>query len=427
MKVLIISPSFPPAREGEAEHGFQIADRLARQGCTVTVLTDVREDVVRPSNVEVWATMTGWGWRDLYRLARAVVRAAPDGALLVYTAWLFERHPMITFLPTLLARLRPSSRLLTLFEILQAPEIEHRSTRIGRKLASMVAGGTGVDYDYGTLLRDSHGVVALGPSILMPLLARQPAIADRGWLLPPPPLVPTDRVREGATRSTSRARLGLADSTFVLAFFGYVYPGKGVETLLQALSRLHKSGRDVALLMVGGGRGETTTSPGDDRHAEFGERLRQQSRDLGLDGRVHWLAGYASGADGPAEDLLAADAAALPFDDGVELRRSSVAVVAAAGLPIITTQPSADETAFIDQLNVYLCPPEQADALAAAIVDVMDDAPLRQRLQSGALSLAHDWFSWDGAISKIQQALSPAGASTAKPVIPGTVYPIRKD
>lgn len=410
MRVLLISPSFPPAREGEAEHAFQIADRLAQTGCQVTVLTDARDRVVATLNFNVRATMTGWGWSDLPRLMREVMRAAPEGSLLVYTAWLFDKHPMITYLPTVLRLLRPRCRLLTLFEILQAPEIKHRFTRAGRKAASLIAGRQGVDYDYGTLLRDSHGVVALGPSILAPLLARDPGIGIRGWLLPPPPLVAVDTARKGSSRAASRARLGLTDRVFVLAFFGYVYPGKGVDTLLQALALLRQQGCDVALLMVGGGRGETAPVQSEDRHASFEAQMRQQASELGLDSRVHWLAGYASGVSGPADDLLAADAAALPFDDGIELRRSSVAVVAAADLPIITTWPQVDETAFADQVNVYLCPPKQAQALAAAIDHLMNDALLRQRLRDGARALARDWYSWDTAISKIRRGLSPAAA-----------------
>jgi len=109
--------------------------------------------------------------------------------------------------------------------------------------------------------------------------------------------------------------------------------------------------------------------------------------------------------------LLAADLAALPFDDGAELRRSSIAVVAAAGLPLVTTRPSAAEPAFTDRHNVLLCPPRDPHALAAAIAAIADDATLRYELRRGSLALAESHFSWRRAISAMVDALSSEGRS----------------
>jgi len=137
---------------------------------------------------------------------------------------------------------------------------------------------------------------------------------------------------------------------------------------------------------------------------------------LGVSALIAWPEGYVGGSEAPSMHLVAADVAVLPFDDGAELRRSSIAVVAALGLPIVTTQPSLHEPAFVAGQSMLLCPPRDAEAIVDAVCRICDDPELRARLQRGALELASEWFSWDGAIRKMTSALEkrPLHADLAK-------------
>ena len=90
----------------------------------------------------------------------------------------------------------------------------------------------------------------------------------------------------------------------------------------------------------------------------------------------------------------------LPFDEGVTLNKSSLAAVAAHGLPIITTKGAVLESVFKDESNVLLCRPKEPEKLAQAIERVLGSPGLRQTLQRGALDLANDWFSWDRAVER---------------------------
>lgn len=404
VRILVISPSYPPAPTGEAEHCCQIAARLAQAGHQVDVLTNTHAAPAAAQGFSLHAQMTGWRWRHALALRRHIQRLQPQAVLLIYTAWLFDDHPMVTFLPTWLLRWRPEVRLLTLVELQFPAPAGNLAVRLGRKLAGWWAQGPGVDFGFGTLLRDSSTVAVLGPTVLEELVGRSPGLDARALLIPPPPLVRLPADVSVAARQAARLRLGAADDCLLLAYFGYVYPGKGVETLLHAVQQLHHAGRRVRLVMAGGGRGLPRAA--EDANAGFDDRMQALAASLGIGDSVVWQPGQASDSDAMGLDLLAADIAVLPFDDGAELRRSSIAVVTALGLPLVTTRPRGSEPAFVHGDNVLLCEPGDAQALAASITAVADDSALRQRLRTGSLALAREWFSWSSATAKMLAAMA---------------------
>ena len=403
MNILIISPAFPPAAAGEAEHAVQIAARLTDRGHSVSVVTNQGASNARAGGAAVYPLATSWKWRDLPQLAWQCWRLRPDAVLLIFSAWLYDDHPMITFLPTILRWLRRDTRVVVVMEVDMAPARSGGlALRVARKFFKLAAGAENVDWEYGTLLRHAHTIVVLGPTMVTRLSAHDPSLPARALVIPPPPLLVRPQHFAAGDRQRARLRVGLKSEELVLAYFGYVYPGKGVETLMAAVQRLVASGRRVRLLMVGGGRGVNVANV----HAPFEARLIALTSQPGLAGHVVWCEGYDGASDEPSSDLLAADMAVLPFDDGAELRRSSIAVVAAMGLPIITTQPSEDEPVFLHGQNVFLVPPQDPDALCRAICEVADEQELAARLRRGALELVRRWYSWEGAIEKIDDALA---------------------
>ena len=65
------------------------------------------------------------------------------------------------------------------------------------------------------------------------------------------------------------------------------------------------------------------------------------------------------------------------------------------------------KTFFLHEENIFLCPPRDPEALAAAIQTLMDREELRGRLASGALKLANEWLPWDRAVERTLAALNP--------------------
>src|SRR6266566_3709591 len=104
----------------------------------------------------------------------------------------------------------------------------------GQLCAVAAVGAAGiwkVHYRFGTLLRDSHRLIALSEPHRRLLSGRFRSSDRRIVLIPPPPLTkPSPDTDE--TRRRGRDLLGDDDEHFSILYLGYIYPGKGLETLL---------------------------------------------------------------------------------------------------------------------------------------------------------------------------------------------------
>jgi glycosyltransferase involved in cell wall biosynthesis len=125
-------------------------------------------------------------------------------------------------------------------------------TRAVRKLLALYAGTTDVDYEFGTLLRDSDRVIVLGARHEARLTRLYPPTARKSVLIPPPPIVRIFQATNGSARDTGRDLLRIKSDEFVLTYFGYLYPSKGIETLLQAFHLVRSRGRRAATSTVVG-------------------------------------------------------------------------------------------------------------------------------------------------------------------------------
>lgn len=147
-----------------------------------------------------------------------------------------------------------------------------------------------------------------------------------------------------------------------LMFVGRLAAVKGVPVLLEALAEARLTRPDLTLTLVG---------DGPDRAA-----LEAQSRALDLAGAVTF-AGYRSQSD--VADLLARhDALILPsFAEGVPVVQMEAM---AARMPVIATAVGGVSELVEDGINGYLVAPGDGAALRAAILRVMKDSALRQRM-----------------------------------------------
>ncbi|MBD0330881.1 MAG: glycosyltransferase, partial [Thermoleophilia bacterium] len=172
---------------------------------------------------------------------------------------------------------------------------------------------------------------------------------------------------------------------------GYLYPGKGIETLLRAFALLAAERGRAKLVVVGGAL---------EGHEAYPAAVHRLATELGIQKGVRWVGAYAWDGSRGSAPLRAADVFVMPIEIGVQLNNSSVGAAAAHGLPLVATRGELVERAFRDGENVLLCAPRDPHAMAAAIRTVMDDEPLRRRLRSGARELADEWFSWRRAVDR---------------------------
>lgn len=392
MKVLVISSKFPPLLAPESEHTMFLCQKLAEHE-TVHLITSSEAATTRTFPFTVHAVMPGWTWRSLPRLIASIRSISPDAILLMYVAWTYNYHPMITFLPTICRVAARNARFVTQFENVQVAN-NRWTRRIGR-LVRALPGTRGVDGNVGTLLRHSRGLVMMSARHLEHLERLWPPVAAKTALIPVPPLLTMVDDGDGSVRKRGRLTLGVTDNQLLVAYFGYVYRGKGLEFLLRAVQLAQATVKDVRLLLIGG-----------IAHPDYETELRELACELGIENRVMWTGHYEPEAEDPSVYLRAADICALPFDDGVHLNNSSFAVAAAHGLATITTAGTGIEPEFEDGVNTWLCPPRDPRALADAINALAGDPALRARLGAGARRLADQCFSWtrtiDGTLAMLR-------------------------
>jgi glycosyltransferase involved in cell wall biosynthesis len=319
---------------------------------------------------------------------------------------MYEFHPMITFAPTMSKKLLPQVPFVTRYESAFAGANPAKTSFASRALRKMVvrwAGAADVAYSSGTLLRDSDQVIALCARHRAMLIEESPKVISKVSIIPPPPNIRICRDDRKVARLRGRTKLGVGPDDFVVAFLGYIYPVKGIETLLEALSMVSRERKQVRLLFIGG-RSDLDAEVS----ASYFEKIRTLSQTLGVEDKTIWTGTFSPETDEASLYLYASDACVLPFVQGIQLNNSSLSSVAAHELPIITTRgPMLDEP-FVHGENLLLCEPQEPKQLADGIMLLIDDPLLRERLREGVRKLALEWFSWETATSRTLTTLTTA-------------------
>jgi glycosyltransferase involved in cell wall biosynthesis len=188
-------------------------------------------------------------------------------------------------------------------------------------------------------------------------------------------------------REDARALLGLPPDVPVALFFGFVRPYKGLQLLLAAWPRVLRSLPDSRLLIVG----------------EFWEPVDafwNRVRGLGIADSVVLVDRYV--ADEELGGYFgAADVVAMPY---LSATGSAVAPLALRfGRPMVATAVGGIPEAVEHGLSGLLVPPNDAPALADALISVLGDSALRDRLTAGA-ELERGRFRWEELVSRIEAA-----------------------
>ncbi len=405
MKVLVISAAYPPMHAGEATNTYHLCRQMVERGVEVHVLTSYGNVGTADPRIQVHATIQGWGWVDLLRVRSFLKTYAPDAVFLMYIGLMYKFHPMVTFLPTVSKRLFPKMPFVTRYEsafVGADPSKTGTLSRLFRKLVVRWAGTSDVAYSSGTLLRDSDTVIALCERHRAMLIKEWPPVEKKVALIPPPPNLFMASNVGGVARERGRKRLGVTSSEFIVTFFGYLYPIKGIETLLRAFAVVSAQHPKARLLFIGGKVGLDVEGGG-----SYFDDMQALAKDLHINARTIWTGAFKSDEEEASLLLHASDVCVLPFLEGVQLNNSSFASMIAHGLPIIVTRGPLMDKAIVDGENVLTCEPRDHQEVARLILQVMAQDELRARLSRGALKLAAEWFSWETATEKTLTAMQP--------------------
>lgn len=205
--------------------------------------------------------------------------------------------------------------------------------------------------------------------------------------------IPYTALPVGASKAQARAHLGLPADVPVISFFGAVKHYKGLDILVKAFQIAVQSCPDLYLLAAG--------------HPETAEDRDQMEQASHLP-QVHVQANYI-----PYEDMwlyhLAADVVVLPYRSITQ----SGALLSSMGFgrPVIVTAVGGLPESVNG--NGWVVPPEDAEALAAAIVESVSNPDRLHQMGERSAALVRERY--DGAaiarqtIALYEQVLQPAG------------------
>jgi glycosyltransferase involved in cell wall biosynthesis len=302
-----------------------------------------------------------------------------------------RRQPGIDFvtLPTLGRPVRPAADLRACLDILallrrRRYDVIHLHTSKAGALGRLAAACLGqrrrvVHQPHGHLFYGYYGrlgdaLVLFAERLLAPLAARQLTLTARGarehlargvgretQFRVIPSGVEMRPLRDAARgRDAARRRLGYAQGDLVVMSLARLEPIKGAPLTLRAFARAAAGRPALRLHLAGDG--------------PLLESLRAEAAALGIGARVRL-----DGRWGSPHDLLpAADLFVLaPRNEGMG---RAVVEALALGVPVIATSVGGLPEVLEEGASGVLVPPDDEEALAAALTGLADDAALRHEL-----------------------------------------------
>ena len=389
MRIALLAP-LPPEKNGIADYANHFKSALEQLGVTVaTPLTGVEGN-----NVAIKQALGGFDWQGV-DLVHAELGGGRLGEFLALRE-LRKAHPNLP----LTATVHDPERIVWRRERLPFP------LNVLERLPSPLPQAAVVLADPLTLREERH--VAKGLTRLITLTRLGADCLTERMQLP-----------AGKVAVINHANLAIAPAplpsldTLHLLYFGFIYRGKGIEDLLQALAAVFKQApelRDrVRLTLAGGTAAEMAFGAG----GNYLEHLNAQIAELGLEGVIDWRLNLP--ADEIAQTIQAHHVMVLPYRESKKLgllgrqRGTSGALswAAACGRGAITSNARA----FAEEVasgNGAIYPEGDVQALSEQLLRLARKP-----------SLARDWAERAGEIGR--ERLWPLTAQKFKQLFEQTI------
>jgi len=179
-----------------------------------------------------------------------------------------------------------------------------------------------------------------------------------------------------------RESFGIPPNTFLIGFVGRLHLQKGIDTLLEAFSQFAGDHTEARLLIVGDG--------------ELRSRLEIMAGSLGISGQVKFV-----GVRRNIPEILASlDLFVLPSRwEGLPL---ALLEAMAACLPVVATAVGGTPEVVIDGETGLLVPPGDPDALAQAIVFLIENPELRKKMGQAGRKRVAEHFTIQETVRKTE-------------------------
>ena len=329
--------NFPPRRCGIATFTRDVVSGLAAQGCALTVVA-MREPAAHVVYGErVDRTIDASSFEDHIATGRAIA-ASGAHALLVQHEYGIFGGPSGAWLLDLLDEVSIPVTV-TMHTVLARPNDEQ--THVLRGLASRAARIV-VMADLGRKILLSQGF-APERVVVVPHGAPDRPLADPAAL---------------------RERLGW-EAAPTIATFGLLSPGKGIETVIDALPALRAEVPDVRYALIGATHPHLVAKEGE----RYREALLQRAHERGVADSFFCVPRYVEDVE-LLDMLAAADVYVTPYGNPEQITSGTLAYAQALGRPIVSTPyPHARQIVAPERLVPFADPAALASVLGGLLSD----------------------------------------------------------
>lgn len=192
-----------------------------------------------------------------------------------------------------------------------------------------------------------------------------------------------------------------ADSLNVLATFGLIGPGKGIEVAIEAMAAIVQKHPDTVYVIAGRTHPEVARHDGE-RYRLSLERL---ARRLNVSDHVHFDDRFLN-MDDLATLLAATDIYITPYGSQEQIVSGSLTFALTAGCPVVST-PYFYATDMLASGAGVLFPFGDADAMAAAVIELLDDPGRREKARREAESIGKE-LVWPTVGRRMAEVLEEA-------------------
>lgn len=383
-RIALIAGTYQPERCGVAHYTERLRDALSQQGILSVVLTT---HVAAANDPSVQGVVQNWRLADLLPLVQAVHNSSVDILHIQHAAGTYGFERAIFLLPLLLKVTGWYGKIVTTVHEYGWWEWQPKSIppQLIEWLKMWGQHRNWWDREDGFLLTLSDAVITTNSDAEAVIYKRLPELRKRVYRIAIAPNVEVAVIDRTTARQVLRLHCKWSEDSLVIAFFGFLHPVKGLETLLPAFRRVLAVQPQARLLLIGGV--ESLALHGQDAK-KYWEKLHTLVAELNLSQLVH-LTGYVS-AETASQYLTGVEIGVLPFNQGITLKSGSLLALLAHGLPVVGTGHS---TSLPNGHPVQLVPPRDIDALAAELLNLLNNPAKRIQISADSRAFMEN-FSW---------------------------------
>ena len=212
--------------------------------------------------------------------------------------------------------------------------------------------------------------------------------------------------REFADPDTFKPRFGWQGKRVILTF-GLLAPGKGIETIIEAMPQVVEKHADAMYVVLGATHPNLVAHEGE----AYRDRLKAQAESLGVGGNVAFINAFVD-HDDLIDYLQAADIYATPYLNPAQITSGTLSYAVGVGKAVVST-PYVHATEILADGHGVLVDFKDVDAFAREINDLLGSARNLTRLSARAYERGRTMI-WPRVVETAMENI--AGSVATKPM-----------